>query len=93
MIQLIGCCQSCRTCANDCHTLAVTHWCDYVHVVFLEGVLGDGRLVLTVCCRLVLGKVQYACLLAECRADASRELRERAGGIEQLVSEFPVAFV
>ena len=93
MVELVCCGQSCGASTDDSRALAVAHRCYDVNIVFLESMLGDGRLVLTVCRRLVLGKVQYARFLAECRTYASRELREGVGGVEQLVCEFPVAFV
>ena len=58
-----------------------------------EGCLGDGCLVFAVGCRLVLDEIQHAGFLAECRTDAPSELGEGVGGVEQSVSQFPVAFI
>ena len=63
------------------------------YIVFLEGMLGNGTLVLAVGCRLVLYKVQHASLLAECRADASRKLGKVVGRVEQAICQLPIAFI
>ena len=55
--------------------------------------LGYGALVLSVGHSLAGGEVEHARLLAEGRADASCELRERVGFAEQLVGVLPVAVV
>ena len=67
----------------------------YLHfnIVLLPSLLAYGSLILAVCRRLMLHEVEHARLLAQCRTDASRELREVIGGVQQLVSQLPVALV
>ena len=64
-----------------------------MHIILREGVLHDGTLILTVGGWLMIHEIQYTRLLAECRTDASCELREVVGGIEETVSLLPVALV
>ena len=63
------------------------------HVAFLECTLCNGALVLTVCYCLTCRVIEDTSLLAECRTDASCELREVIGCLEYLVCCLPVATV
>jgi hypothetical protein len=62
-------------------------------VTFAEGGLDDGALVFAVGGRLVVEVVEEASLFAECRTDAAGELRERIGGRQEAVSQFPFALI
>ena len=61
--------------------------------ILLESMLCDSRLVFAVSGRLMFHKVEHACLLAECGTDAARKFGEVVGGIEQAVSQLPIALV
>ena len=92
-VQLVGGNKSCRSCSDDSHLFSVALRLCYAHKILLESHLGDGCLILTVCCRFVDGEVQHASLLAECWTDATSELREVVGGVEQAIGEFVVALI
>ena len=53
--------------------------------------LCDGSLILTVGDRGMVSKIQDASLFAERRTDATCEFRKVVRGIEQTISQFPVA--
>ena len=93
MVQLVGSYQSRRTSTYDSHRLTITLRNLNMHVILREGVLHDGTLILTVGGWFMIHEIQYTRLLAECRTDASCELREVVGGIEEPVSLLPVALV
>ena len=65
----------------------------YTYVVLLECVFGNGALVLAVGCRFVFNEIEHASLLAQRRTDASGELGEVVGRVEQAISQLPVALV
>ena len=92
-VEAVGGHQTGGTGAYDRHFLAVALGNDRPYVVFLPGMLGDGGLVLAVGGGLVLDEVEHTRLLAEGWAYAARKLGEVVGGVEQLVSQSPVAFV
>ena len=91
LVQAVGGHQPGGAAANDTYTQAVAPGLSDAHVVFLEGVLGDGGLVLAVGGGFVLHEVEYAGFLAESWADAPGELGEVVGGVEQAVGQLPVA--
>ena len=93
MVQLVGSYQSRRTGTDDSHGLAITLRNLNMYIILREGVLHDGTLILTVGGWLMIHEIQYTRLLAECRTDASCELRKVVGGIEETVSLLPVALV
>ena len=93
LVQAVGGHQPGGAAANDAYTQAVAPGLSGADVVLLEGVLGDGGLVLAVGGGFVLHEVQHAGFLAEGGADAPGELGEVVGGVEQAVGQLPVAAV
>ena len=93
MVELVGSSQSGRSCSYHSHLFAVALRHHHLHEVFFESMLRDGSLILAVGCRLVFREVQNARLLTQGRADASCKLRERICGVEQSVSQLPVALI
>ena len=93
MVQLVGSYQSRRTGTDDSHRLAITLRNLNMNIVLREGVLNDGALILTVGGWFMIHEIQDTSLLTECRTDASCELREVVGGIEETVSQLPIALV
>ena len=93
-VQIVGSSKSSRASTNHRHLLTVTFdigmRCD---ITLLEGHFNNGALILAVRGRLVVKAVQHAGLLTECWTDAPCELRERVGGAEQAISQFPVALI
>ena len=93
VVQLIGSYQSCRTGTDDSHSLAITLWNLNMHIILRESVLHNGALILTVGGWFMIHEIQDTSLLTECRTDTSCELWEVVGGIEESVSQLPVALV
>ena len=93
MVQLVGSYQSRRTSTDDSHRLAITLRNLNMYIILREGVLHDGTLILTVGGWLMIHEIQYTRLLAKCRTDASCELRKVVGGIEETISQLPIALV
>ena len=90
-VQVVGSSEASRTGADDGHLLAVALDIGMrLDESFLEGHLCDGSLILAVGGGLVVKSVQHARLLAECRTDASRELWEGVGSVQQPIGQFPV---
>ena len=93
VVQLVGSNQSRRTGTDDSHRLAITLRNLNMNIVLRESVLHDGALILTVGGWFMIHEIQDTSLLTECRTDASCELREVVGGIEETVSLLPIALV
>ncbi len=93
VVQLVGSNQSRRTGTDDSYGLAIALRNLYMYIVLREGMLHDGALILTVGGWFMIHQVEDASLLTECRTDTSCELWEVVGGIEQAISQLPVALV
>ena len=92
-VQSVGGNQPGRSCTYHRHLFPVSFRSLYLDISFAESRLNDSRLILTNRHRLVARQFQYARLLAEGRADTSREFREVTSGRQYLIRLFPFAFV
>ena len=93
MVEAVGSHESGWSGSDDAYFLAVAFGLFYTYVVLLECVFGNGALVLAVGCRFVFNEIEHASLLAQRRTDASGELGEVVGRVEQAISQLPVALV
>ena len=92
-IEAHSCGKTCRSCTHNCYTLAVALVGTRLHISFTEGFLNNTAFVLTYGDGLIDTMIEHTSLLAEGRTDAPCEFRERIRGDEQLVSQFPFAFI
>ena len=90
-VKAVGCHKTGRSGTNDRNTLAVTREDHRLYIVLVPCCLCNGSLVLAVGDRSMIGKIEHASLFAERRTDAAGKFGEVVSGIEQTVSQFPVA--
>ena len=92
-VQVVGRGQSCRTGTDHCYFLPVTLRVMNGDIAFAEGSFGNGTLILAVGSRLMFDEVQHTGLFAEGRTDTTSEFREGIRGVEQTISQLPVALI
>ena len=93
VVELVGCCQSCRTATYHSHLLAVALWMFDSHESLHESTFGNGTFVLTVGHGLACGMIEHTRLLTQCRTYTSGELREIVGLLQYLICSFPLSSI